>query len=69
MEYSGYEDGYEVGFDNGYQQGIKVGYEQGANDIAFAYEQKIALFQAEMVSLNARLDRLETVMKGESHGS
>lgn len=57
------EDYYAVGWEEGRRDGIIEGYSEAVND----YEPRIAKFWAEMHTLNARIDYLETQL-GQTYG-
>ncbi len=58
--YDTYESGYAIGFEDG----MLDGYGRGWGEAEAMYERRILLLNAELVSLNARIDRIETIVGG-----
>ena len=55
-------DNYESGYYEGLEEGKKLGYEEGYCDAVQTYEARLAKQWAEIQTLNARIDAIETLL-------
>lgn len=56
----GYDEGYAIGWDEGKQ----IGYIEGYNDAVSDYEPRLARYNTELLTLNARISYLEKLTGG-----